>query len=250
MLTGKVAIVTGGNTGIGASISRRFAKEEAQVVVAYFELESQATSLVEEITAAGGRALAQECNVRSKDSVDELIELTRTALGRVDILVNNAGMNIPVPLLDLTEDQWDTVVDTNLKGPFLCTQAAARVMLEGGSGAIVNITSESGMSSITSPITNAHYAASKFGLSGLTRLSANALAPTIRVNAVAPGWIDTLIHDNPAELGRAQQVLGQIPLRRFGDPEEVAAAVTFLASDEASYMTGQTLVVGGGRVFW
>lgn len=248
-LSGKVAVVTGGNTGIGRAISLALAKEGASVAVDYVTQAHTAQELVTMINEdTSGRARAYEADVTREKDVKQLFESVVDDFERVDILINNAGINVPATLLELSAKDWDRVLDTNLKGPFLCSREAVRLMVGHGGGAIVNISSESGMSVVSCPETNPHYAAAKMGLIGLTRVMAVNLAPGIRVNAVAPGWIDTEIHNVPEEQRRIPAVLSQIPMKRAGRPEEVAQLVVFLASDEASYITGQTIAIGGGRI--
>lgn len=248
-LTGKVAVVTGGNTGIGRAISLALAQEGAGVAIAYVTRSLEAQELVTAINReTAGSARAYQADVTQEEDIKRLFSAVVADFVRLDILVNNAGINIPATLLELSAEDWDRVLDTNLRGPFLCSREAVRWMVDHGGGAIVNISSESGMSLITCPGTNPHYAAAKMGLIGLTRVMAVNLAPGIRVNAVAPGWIDTELHNVPEEQSRAATVLSQIPLKRAGEPSEVAQLVVFLASDEASYITGQTIAIGGGRV--
>ena len=248
-LTGKVAIVTGGNSGIGRTIVETFLKEGVTVLINYIENERETEKMIYSHKSEGSLVDSFKADVTRKDQVKKMFEYVKQKYGRLDILVNNAGINIPRDFLDITEDEWDLVLNTNLKGSFLCSQEALRVMISQDSiSSIINITTESGMSSISSPPKNAHYIASKLGLLGLTRILAVNFAPKVRVNAIAPGWIDTDIHNDPAERERAPYVLKQIPMGRSGRPEEVASVAVFLASDDSSYITGQTIVVGGGRV--
>lgn len=239
-----VAIVTGASGGIGQAICQELTRNGFNVV---------ATSLNSSLEPAQGQsreALRLRCDVTSRPSIDATLAAVIERFGHVDCLVNNAGINVPAPLREISQADWDAVLAVNLSGPFQFVQAAAEwLMASSRSPSIVNIGSESGLSVTSSPPYNAHYAASKMGLIGLTRVLANSLAPKVRVNIVSPGWIDTPIHDNPAENRRATSVLDEIPLGRVGHPDEVAAMVGFLASPSSGYVTGQNIVVGGGRVF-
>lgn len=246
-LGGKVAIVTGAGTagkGIGQACAVKLAEAGAKVVVAS-RTQANAQSVVDEIRAAGGEALALGVDVTDAAEVEAMVSSTLESYGRVDILVNNAGVTRDGLMMRMSEDAWDAVLDTNLKGAFLCTKAVARPMMKQRSGAIVNMTSIMG---IAGNAGQANYAASKAGLIGLTKSAAKELASRgIRVNAVAPGWIETAM---TADLGDdfKQQMLPRIPLARLGEPEDVANAVLFLCSDAAAYVTGQTLTVDGGLI--
>ena len=246
-LKDKIALVTGGNSGIGSAIAKEFLTEGATVLINY--IEKEINEMLTLYNKDGCLIDSYKADVTNKDEVKKMFEYIKQKYGRLDILVNNAGINIPLNFLDITEDEWDLVIDTNLKGSFLCSQEALKMMISNNTnGSIINITSESGMSKISCPPTNAHYIASKFGLWGLTRILAVNFAPRVRVNAIAPGWIDSDIHNDPAERKREPYVLKQIPMGRSGRPEEVASVACFLASNDSSYVTGQTIVVGGGRV--
>lgn len=246
-LDGKVAIVTGAGKagkGIGQATAMALAKAGARIVVAS-RTEANAETVAEEIRAAGGEALALGVDVSDAEQVEKMVSSTLAHFGRVDILVNNAGVTRDTLMMRMSEDAWDTVLDTNLKGAFLCTKAVARPMMKQRSGAIINMTSIMG---IAGNAGQANYAASKAGLIGLTKSAAKELASRgIRVNAVAPGWIETAM---TAELGEdfKEQMLPRIPLARLGQPEDVANAVLFLSSDAAAYITGQTLTVDGGLI--
>jgi 3-oxoacyl-[acyl-carrier protein] reductase len=244
---GKVAIVTGAGKagkGIGQACAAALAAAGAKVVVAS-RTEASAQSVADELRAGGAEALALAVDVSAADQVDAMVAATLERFGCVDILVNNAGITRDGLILRMTEDAWDSVLDTNLKGAWLCTKAVARPMMKQRSGAIVNMTSIMG---IAGNAGQANYAASKAGLIGLTKSAARELAPRgIRVNAVAPGWIETAM---TAELGDdfREQMLPRIPLARLGEPEDVANAVLFLCSNAAAYITGQTLTVDGGML--
>lgn len=246
-LDGKVAIVTGAGKagkGIGQACAMALANAGAKVVVAS-RTEANAETVAAEIRASGGEALALGVDVSDAAQVENMVSSALEAFGRVDILVNNAGVTRDSLMMRMGEDAWDAVLDTNLKGAFLCTKAVTRPMMKQRSGAIVNMTSIMG---IAGNAGQANYAASKAGLIGLTKSAAKELASRgIRVNALAPGWIETAM---TAELGDdfKQQMLPRIPLARLGRPEDVANAVLFLCSDAAAYITGQTLTVDGGLI--
>ena len=241
---GKVAVVTGAANGIGAACARLFASSGAKV--ALWDIDAAAAqSLADEI---GPGAAAMRCDVSLAADVDAAIAATLHAFGRIDVLINNAGIFRAAEFLDIAESDWDAVIGVNLKGAFLVGQAAAREMVKCGGGAIVNMSSVNGVMAIP---TIASYNASKGGINQLTRAMALALADHgIRVNAVAPGTIATELAQR-AVLGSAEakeRIMGRTPLRRLGEPAEVAAVCAFLASDAASYMTGEIVAVDGGRL--
>lgn len=235
-----VAVVTGGSRGIGRAIVLRLAAGGAQVLFTYAANEEAAREVEE---ASGGRARGYKFDVSETSAVGEFFEGPVAEAGRLDWLVNNAGITRDRLLVRLTDEDWDRVLSVNLKGAFLCTRAAARLMMKQRSGAIVNV------SSVVAEMGNvgqANYVSSKAGLLGLTRACAKELAARrIRVNAVAPGFIETEMTAGLSEEVR-QRMLAAIPLGRFGSAEEVAAAVEFLLSEAAAYITGQVLHVGGG----
>lgn len=246
-LKNKVAIVTGARRGMGRAHALALAKAGAKVVVADISLE-ECEKVVQEIEKSKGEALAVKCDVTKKTEVDAMIQTAVKEWGKLDILVNNAGICQFKPFLDLTEKEWDLTLNINLKGYFLCAQAAAKEMKKHNSGAIVNIASVAmgqigvGFPSLT------HYCASKGGIVGMSEAMAIELAPyNIRVNVVSPGAIDTpMIAPIKQNKTSIEGILSRVPLRRVGKPEEVANAVVFLASDESSYMTGSVVVVDGG----
>jgi 3-oxoacyl-[acyl-carrier protein] reductase len=240
---GKIAIVTGSGTGIGAAVARRIAAEGAAVVLADRDLPS-ATAVCEEIAKAGGRASACRVDIREPDQVEAMLEHTRATFGRAHVLINNAGMGVQKHFLDTPLDMLRAMLDINVVGTFLCAQAAARDMVELGGGAIVNFSSHSGFLGSSG---RAAYAASKGGIIAMTRVMAVDLAPHgIRVNAVAPGPIDVPRSRHQHNDERRAAWHNAVPLGRYGEPEEAAAVALFLASDDASYMTGQTISVDGG----
>ncbi len=243
-LDDKIAIVTGGGSGIGQSIALSLAREGCHVALCGRRLEPLQET-VRQIEALGRRALALSVDVSRGEAVQEFVDTVVKEFGRVDILVNNAGITRDNLLIRMTEEQWDEVLTTNLKGAFLFSKAVARPMMKQRAGSIIQI------SSIIGLIGNAgqcNYAASKAGLIALTQSMAKELASrNIRVNAVAPGFIVSQMTDAlPEEL--RTKMLGEIPLGRFGTGEDIANAVVFLASEDASYVTGQVLSVNGGMV--
>lgn len=243
MLEGKVAIVTGASRGIGRQIALSMAREGAAVIVNYNGSAARAEEVVQEIRNAGGQAEAVQCNVSDYEKAQELINYVIGQYKRVDILINNAGITRDNLLMKMSEEEFDAVIDTNLKGAFNCTKHVSRQMLRQKSGRIINISSVSG---VMGNAGQANYCASKAGLIGLTKSVARELGSRgITVNAIAPGFIDTEMTSVLSE--DVKKAMGeQIPLRRFGRPEDVAEAAVFLASDKAAYITGQVLCVDGG----
>ncbi|HTD48697.1 MAG TPA: glucose 1-dehydrogenase [bacterium] len=244
-LTGKVALVTGAGRGIGRAIAKALAQEGASLVLHHLESAQGAAEAAEEAGRLGVPTLVARADVSLAPAVRNMFEEIHRTFGRLDILVNNAGVFSRVPLLEVAEAHWDRVLDVNLKGTFLCAQAAARVMLAQQSGAIVNLASGGGLSPRPGYETSAPYAASKAGVIMLTRRLALELAPHVRVNAVAPG----IIESRPGWSEDVRKRLGAVSLLgRIGTPEAVAAAVVFLVTDDAASITGHTLVVDGGTV--
>ena len=242
-LDGQTALVTGGGRGIGRAIALALGEAGAEVVVNYSSSAAAADDVVATITAAGGKAYALQANVSIEADVDGLIKTVLERSGRLDVLVNNAGITRDGLLMRMKTSDWQSVIDLNLSGVFLCTRAVARPMLKQKSGRIINITSVVGLMGNAG---QANYAAAKAGVIGLTRSTAKELASRgITVNAVAPGFIAT---DMTKDLD-ADSILKDIPLGTFGTQEQVAGAVRFLAADSAAaYITGQVLQVDGGMV--
>jgi len=241
----QIVVVTGASRGIGRAVAVRFARDGAAVIVNYRGSEAAAQETVRAVTAAGGEATLVQGDVSSRDDAERLIETAIQQHGRIDVLVNNAGITRDQLLMRMTDDDWDAVLDTNLKGAFYTTRAVLRPMLRKRSGRIINISSVVGL------IGNAgqgNYAAAKAGLIGFTKSIAREVASrSITVNAVAPGYIATEMTDAIAETMKAK-IIEQVPMGRLGTPEDVAEVVAFLASRAASYMTGAVLQVDGGMV--
>ena len=235
--------MTGASRGIGRAVALRLAADGAAIAVNYHTGEAEAAEVVAAITGAGGTAVSIGGDVSDAAGAAATVATAQEALGGLDILVNNAGITRDNLVLRLSEEDWDAVLDVNLKGAFLCTKAALRPMLRQRSGRIINMTS---VVAGTGNPGQANYAAAKAGLIGLTKTVAREVASRgITVNAVAPGFISTRMVEAITEEQRGL-VLERIPLARFGTPEDVAACVAFLASDDAGYITGQVLGVDGG----
>jgi glucose 1-dehydrogenase len=249
-LQGKRALVTGSNSGIGRAIALRLAQEGAEVAINYLTHPEAADEVVKQIVDGGGKALAVQADVSDEAQVDKMFESVTGEFGGLDIMVNNAGMETFHPFLEMPADAWRKVIEVDLTGAFLCAQRAARVMVQSGAGgSIVNITS---VHQVIPWGGYAHYCAAKAALDMLTKTAALELAnQKVRVNTVAPGAIATPINQNvwsnPESL---KDLLRKIPTERMGQPEEIAAVVAFLCSDDASYVTGASLLADGGMTLY
>ena len=243
MLNGKVAVVTGASRGIGKAIAVKLAKEGATVIVNYNGSAARAEEVVNQILAEGGQAEAVQCNVSEFDEAAQLMDGVIKKYGRVDILVNNAGITRDNLLMKMSEEDFDAVINTNLKGVFNCMKHVSRQMIKQKSGRIINISSVSGILGNAGQI---NYCAAKAGVIGMTKSFAREVASRgITVNAVAPGFIQTEMTEVLSGAVKAAAT-EQIPMKHFGTTENIADAVAFLASDAASYITGQVLSVDGG----
>lgn len=245
MLKGKTAVVTGASRGIGRAVALELAEQGANVVVNYSGSEAKAHEVVEAIKEMGGQAIAVRANVGNSEDVQAMMKEALSQFDTIDILVNNAGITRDNLLMRMKEDEWDDVININLKGVFNATKAVTRQMMKQRSGRIINIASIVG---VMGNAGQANYVAAKAGVIGLTKSTARELASRhITVNAIAPGFITTDMTDKLTEDIKAE-MLKQIPLARFGDANDIAAVVSFLASEKSAYITGQTIHVDGGMV--
>ncbi len=244
-LQGKTALVTGASRGIGKGIAHTLAKAGANIAFTYVSSVEKAMTFEAELQAMGVKAKGYQSNAAEFAEADKVVDEILKDFGALDVLVNNAGITKDTLLMRMSEQQWDDVLDTNLKSAFAMTKAAMKPMMKAKSGSIINITSVVG---ITGNAGQANYAASKAGMIGLTKSVAKELGSrNIRCNAIAPGFIETEMTDTLAEEVKAEWIKG-IPLKRGGKPEDVANCVLFLASDASSYISGQTINVCGGMV--
>ena len=244
-LTGKVALVTGASRGIGQATAIELAKAGADIVVNFIGNEAVAQETVAAIEALGRKAIKIKADVGNAEDVQAMVDEAVAAFGHIDILVNNAGITRDGLLIRMKDSDWDDVLNINLKGVYLVTKAVAKLMVKQRAGRIINMTSVSG---VTGNVGQANYAAAKAGVIGFTKTCAKELAARgITVNAVAPGFIETAMTDVLPEKSK-EGIAATVPFGRMGQPEEIASVVTFLASDFASYITGQVLNVDGGMV--
>ena len=245
-LDGKVALVTGASSGIGRAAAKILAANGARVAINFHRNEAGAEATRKEIVADGGSAIAVQADVAQASEVELLIKRTVTELGPIDILVNNAGSLVErLRILELTEERWDEVIDLNLKSAFLCCKAVAGSMMERKAGSIINVSSIAGRTG--GALGSIHYSTAKGGLITFTKGLAKELAPFgVRVNAVSPGVIDTRFHEQFSSPEMMKGYVAAIPLGRVGTPEEVAEVICFLASDAATFLTGETIEINGG----
>jgi 3-oxoacyl-[acyl-carrier protein] reductase len=244
-LAGRVAIVTGASRGIGRAIALRFAEEGARIVVNYTANTDMAAEVAGEIESASGEAVAIQADVSNGTDVKRLVGETMARFGRVDVLVNNAGVMFTKPMLEVSEDEWDRTIDVNLKGAYLCSKSVVPIMIDQQGGSIVNMSSNSGLYH-PSAMRFTEYVVSKAGINGLTKAMALAFGPYVRVNAICPGWIRTdMVEEIEPEV--KQRILDETALARWGTPRDIADSAVFLASSEASFITGELLIVAGGR---
>jgi 3-oxoacyl-[acyl-carrier protein] reductase len=244
-LEGKAALVTGASRGIGREIALELARQGADVAVNFAGSEAKANEIFDEIKALGRDAFTVQCDVSNAEQVADMVKQTIDRFGHLDILVNNAGITKDNLIMRMKEEEWDDVININLKGVFLCTKAVTRQMMKQRNGRIINVASIVGVSGNPG---QANYVAAKAGVIGLTKTTAKELSSrNITVNAIAPGFITTDMTDKLTEEVKTE-MLKQIPLARFGEPKDIAKVTAFLASDDSSYMTGQTLHIDGGMV--
>lgn len=245
--SGKSVLITGASRGVGRQLALDFAAAGAKVALNYTSSAAATDEVVAEITAVGGEAFAVGADIGQSDQVAEMFSQFAERYGSVDILINNAGINRDSAFLDMSEEDWDAVMNTNLKGPFLCSQAAARMMAKQGisDGRIINI---SAVTSMVGRAGSANYSASKAGLNSLTRSLAIELGPNVTVNAIALGFFDSILVREVFSSEQIAAVEGKLPVRRMGQFDEISALVQYLASASAGFMTGQVVTLDGGHI--
>jgi len=242
-LKNKVALITGSSRGIGKAIALLFAKEGAKIIVNYNKSKDEAIGVVKKIESLGSQAIAIKCDVSKEKEIIKMVSDSIKEFKKIDILVNNAGIVFDIPLFEKTVEQWNKTLNTNLVGPFLCSKYVSKHMKSNSSGNIINISSSNGIDSFCPD--SADYDASKAGINLLTKNMAQELGPKIRVNAIAPGWVDTDINkDLPKDF--VKEETDKIVLGKFANPDEIAQVALFLASEDSSFITGNILMVDGG----
>lgn len=246
-LTGRVAIITGGSIGLGRQMAEGLAEAGANVVLCARKKERCQQAAEELQKAAGVKTLALACDVKNLASIQEVVDATLTAFGRIDILINNAGVSWGAPVEEMTLEQWNKVIETNLTGTFLCSQAVGKVMIRQRRGKIINIASVAGLGGSSPQLQAIGYHASKGGVIVFTKdLACKWAMHNIHVNAIAPGWFPTHMSEVVIQRGK-DSLLAGIPLGRFGSEQDLKGAAVFLASDASDYVTGHVLVVDGGQ---
>jgi NAD(P)-dependent dehydrogenase (short-subunit alcohol dehydrogenase family) len=248
-LTGRVAIVTGGSIGLGRQMAEALAEMGAHVVLCARKQERCLQAAIE-LQKHGVKAIALPCDVKSHTSIQEVVDATLSAFGQIDILINNAGISWGAPAEEMSLEDWNKVIETNLTGTFLCAQAVGKIMIRQGRGKIINIASIAGLGGAPPELPAIGYHASKGGVISFTKdLACKWAVHNIQVNAIAPGWFPTHMSNRVLE-HHSDLFLSHIPLRRFGNDHDLKGAAVFLASDASNYVTGHVLVVDGGQSAW
>ena len=248
-LTGRVAVVTGGSIGLGRQIAEGLAEVGANIVLRARKQE-RCQQAAEEIQRLGVKALALACDVKNRASIQDAVEATLSEFGHIDILINNAGISWSAPAEEMSLEDWNKVIETNLTGTFLCAQAVGKIMIRQGRGKIINIASVAGLGGAPPELPAIGYHASKGGVISFTKdLACKWALHNIQVNAIAPGWFPTHMSNRVLEHHK-DLFLSQIPMRRFGGEHDLKGAAVFLASDASDYVTGHVLVVDGGQSAW
>jgi NAD(P)-dependent dehydrogenase (short-subunit alcohol dehydrogenase family) len=248
-LTGRVAIVTGGSIGLGRQMAEGLAEMGASLVLCARK-EERCRQAAQELQQLGSKAISLACDVKDRASIQQMVDATLAEFGRIDVLINNAGISWGAPAEDMSLEDWNKVIDTNLTGTFLCAQAVGKVMIKQGRGKIINIASIAGLGGAPPELPAIGYHASKGGVISFTKdLACKWAMHNIQVNAIAPGWFPTHMSNRVLERYR-DLFLSHIPMRRFGSDQDLKGAAVFLASDASNYVTGHVLVVDGGQSAW
>lgn len=248
-LAGKVALVTGASKGLGKAIALGLAKEGAHVVINYYSGKTEAETVLQEVNSYGCDGFIYKADTRNKEQITALVAKVVETFGKIDILVNNAGVMYNTPFVEIEEEEWDKLIETNVKGYFLCGQAVAKEMIKRKSGKIINISSTRQEQSWPG---NTHYAASKGAIYMMTRVMALELGPFgINVNSIAPGTIETnLNRETLSDTTFREERIGRIPVGRLGTPEDLVGAAVLLASDESDFINGASIMIDGGQTIW